>query len=258
MSFNYNHSFNKDFFISARGTFTLAKNEYVERDEPPYEYSYMSQVGQPLNNYYGYIAEGLFQSEDEIADSPTQELGTYKTQVGDIKYKDLNGDGKIDGTDKTYIGNPSVPQIIYGFGASMQYKGWDASFFFQGVAKRDIMLQGIHSFTGNTHNLMQWVVDNYWREDGANPSAEYPRLTNGSNPNTTEPSTYWLKDGSYIRLKNVELGYTWKFLRAYVAGANLLTFSKFKIWDPELNTQNGQAYPTQRTVSVGLQMTFKQ
>ena len=90
MSFNYNHSFNKDFFISARGTFTLAKNEYVERDEPPYEYSYMSQVGQPLNNYYGYIAEGLFQSEDEIADSPTQELGTYKTQVGDIKYKDLN------------------------------------------------------------------------------------------------------------------------------------------------------------------------
>ena len=256
MSFNYNHSFNKDFFISARGTFTLAKNEYVERDEPPYEYSYMSQVGQPLNNYYGYIAEGLFQSEDEIADSPTQELGTYKTQVGDIKYKDLNGDGKIDGTDKTYIGNPSVPQIIYGFGASMQYKGWDASFFFQGVAKRDIMLQGIHSFTGNTHNLMQWVVDNYWREDGANPSAEYPRLTNGSNPNTTEPSTYWLKDGSYIRLKNVELGYTWKFLRAYVAGANLLTFSKFKIWDPELNTQNGQAYPTQRTVSVGLQMTF--
>lgn len=256
MSFNYNHSFNKDFFISARGTFTLAKNQYVEKDEPPYEFAYMSQIGRPLNAYYGYIAEGLFQSEEEIESSPVQELGTYKTQIGDIKYRDLNGDNKIDGTDKTYIGNPSVPQIIYGFGASMQYKGWDASFFFQGVAKRDIMLQGIHSFTGNTHNLMQWVADNYWREDNPDFNAEYPRLTNGANPNTSEPSTYWLKDGSYIRLKNVELGYTWKFVRAYVAGSNLLTFSKFKIWDPELNTQNGQAYPTQRTVSVGLQMTF--
>lgn len=256
MSFNYNHSFSKDLFLSARGTFTYAKNQYVAKDEPPFAYSYMSQVGHPLNAYYGYVAEGLFTSDEEIANSPTQALGTYKTQVGDIKYKDLNNDGKIDGTDKTYIGNPSVPQIIYGFGASLKYKGWDASFFFQGVAKRDIMLQGIHSFTGNTHNLMQWVADNYWRADNPNPNAEYPRLSDGANPNTTEPSTYWLKDGSYIRLKNVELGYTWKFIRGYVAGANLLTFSKFKIWDPELSTSNGQAYPTQRTVTIGLQMTF--
>ena len=257
---------------------------------------YCLKVGDQVGLIYGFVYDGLYSMDEFYFDptnnlqalpwgSTAAENGTSKdaplvdengvehpktvinevsgnsnsgiaTLPGKIKFKDLNGDGKIDGTDKTYIGNPSVPQIIYGFGASMQYKGWDASFFFQGVAKRDIMLQGIHSFTGNTHNLMQWVVDNYWREDGANPSAEYPRLTNGSNPNTTEPSTYWLKDGSYIRLKNVELGYTWKFLRAYVAGANLLTFSKFKIWDPELNTQNGQAYPTQRTVSVGLQMTF--
>lgn len=256
MSFVYNHQVNKDLLITARGTFTYAANEYVEIDEPEYAYEYMSQVGRPLNAYKGLIAEGLFTSEEDIANSPAHALSSTAVKIGDIKYRDLNEDGKIDENDMTYIGNPEIPQISYGFGLSAQYKGWDAALFFQGVGKRDIMLDGIHPFAGDSQGALQWVADNYWSESNPNPNAEYPRLTNGINQNSTTRSTYWLRDGSYIRLKSVELGYTFKFMRAYLSGQNLLTFSDFKIWDPELYTTNGLKYPTQRTVTVGLQFTF--
>lgn len=256
MSAVYNHQVRKDFLVSARGTFTYAKNQYVEIDEPDFPYAYMSQVGQPLNAYKGLIAEGLFTSEEEIKNSPEQTLSSTAVKVGDIKYKDLNGDNKVDENDMTYIGNPEIPQISYGFGASINYKGLDASFFFQGVAKRSIMLSGIAPFAGDSQGVMQWVADNYWNEENPNPNAQYPRLTNGINQNSTVNSTYWLRDGSYIRLKSVELGYTYKFARIYLSGQNLLTFSKFKIWDPELYTSNGLKYPTQRTVTVGMQFTF--
>lgn len=256
MSVLYNQQIRKDFMISARGTFTYAKNEYVEIDEPNYPYDYMSQVGRPLNAYKGLIAEGLFTSEDEIKNSPEQVLSSTAVKVGDIKYKDLNGDKKIDENDMTYIGQPEIPQISYGFGASVNYKGWDASFFFQGVAKRSIMLSGIAPFAGDSQGVLQWVADNYWNEENPNPNAEYPRLTNGINQNSTVASTYWLRDGSYIRLKSVELGYTYKFMRAYLSGQNLLTFSQFKIWDPELYTGSGLKYPTQQTVTIGMQFTF--
>lgn len=255
-SFVYNHQIKKDISVSARGTFTYAKNEYVDIDEPAFPFEYMSQVGRPLNAYKGLIAEGLFTSEEEIANSPEQVLSSTKVQVGDIKYKDMNGDKKIDENDMTYIGEPEIPQISYGFGASIQCKGWDASFFFQGVAKRSIMLSGIHPFAGDSYGALQFVADNRWTEENQNPNAEYPRLSNGINQNTSTNSTYWLRDGSYIRLKSVELGYTFKFMRFYASGQNLLTFSKFKLWDPELYTSNGLKYPTQRTVTVGLQLTF--
>ncbi|MCD7926912.1 MAG: TonB-dependent receptor [Bacteroides sp.] len=256
MSAVYSHQVNKDLMITARGTFTYAKNQYVEIDEPDFPFDYMSQVGRPLNAYKGLIAEGLFTSEEEIKNHPEQVLSSTAVKVGDIKYKDLNGDNKIDENDMTYIGQPEIPQISYGFGASVNYKGWDASFFFQGVAKRSIMLNGIAPFAGDSQGVLQWVADNYWNEDNPNPNAEYPRLTNGINQNSTVASTYWLRDGSYIRLKSVELGYTYKFARVYLSGQNLLTFSKFKIWDPELYTSNGLKYPTQKTVTVGVQFTF--
>ncbi|AUI48713.1 TonB-dependent receptor [Bacteroides fragilis] len=255
MSLDYNHAVNKDFMISAKGTFTYAKNQYVEIDEPDYEFSYMSQVGRPLNQYKGYIALGLFKDQEEIDNSPKQIL-TGVVQPGDIKYADLNNDGKIDGNDQTYIGNPELPQISYGLGVSIQYKKWDASIFFQGVGKRSIMLSDIHPFGGESYGVMQFVADNRWTEANPNSEAMYPRLTNGKNNNNNPNSTYWLRDGSYIRLKNVELGYSYKFLRAYISGQNLLTFSKFKLWDPELYTSNGLKYPTQIMGSIGLQFTF--
>ena len=255
MSLDYNHAVRKDFMISAKGTFTYAKNQYMEIDEPDYEYAYMSQVGRPLNQYKGYIALGLFKDQEEIDNSPKQIL-TGVVQPGDIKYADLNNDGKIDGNDQTYIGNPELPQISYGLGVSIQYKKWDASIFFQGVGKRSIMLSDIHPFGGESYGVMQFVADNHWTEANPNPEAMYPRLTNGKNNNNNPNSTYWLRDGSYIRLKNVELGYSYKFLRAYISGQNLLTFSKFKLWDPELYTSNGLKYPTQIMGSIGLQFTF--
>lgn len=255
LSMDYNHNVNKNFTISAKGTLTYAKNQYVAIDEPDYEFAYMSQVGHPLNQYKGYVAMGLFKDQADIDNSPQQIL-TGVVQPGDIKYADLNNDGKIDGNDQTYIGNPEMPQISYGFGLSMQYKRWDASLFFQGVGKRDIMLSGIHPFAGDSYGIMQFVGDDRWTEENPNPNATYPRLTNGINGNNNPNSTYYLRDGSYIRLKNVEFGYTYKFLRAYLSGQNLLTFSKFKLWDPELYTQNGLKYPTQIMGSIGLQLTF--
>ncbi|MCY6322247.1 hypothetical protein NXV60_03140 [Bacteroides fragilis] len=118
------------------------------------------------------------------------------------------------------------------------------------------MLSDIHPFGGESYGVMQFVADNHWTEANPNPEAMYPRLTNGKNNNNNPNSTYWLRDGSYIRLKNVELGYSYKFLRAYISGQNLLTFSKFKLWDPELYTSNGLKYPTQIMGSIGLQFTF--
>lgn len=255
MTLDYNHAIKKDFIITAKGTFTYAKNEYVAIDEPDYEFAYMSQVGHPLNQYKGYIALGLFENQADIDNSPKQLLRGV-VQPGDIKYADLNKDGKIDGNDQTYIGYPEMPQISYGIGVSLQYKRWDASLFFQGVAKRSIMMGGIHPFGGESYGVLQFVADNCWTEDNPNPNALYPRLTDGANANNNPNSTYWLRDGSYIRLKNVEVGYTYKFLRAYLSGQNLLTFSKFKLWDPELYTSNGLKYPTQIMGSIGLQFTF--
>lgn len=255
ISLDLNHAISKDFFISAKGTFTYAKNKYLNIDEPLYEHKYMSQVGRPLNQYKGYIALGLFKDQADIDSSPDQVL-TGVVQPGDIKYADLNNDGKIDGNDRTFIGYPEMPQISYGFGASVQYKRWDASIFFQGVAKRSIMLGNIHPFGGESYGVMSFIAKNRWTEDNPNVNAEYPRLTNGQNPNNNPYSTYWLRDGSYLRLKNVEVGYTYKFLRAYITGQNLLTFSKFKLWDPELYSTNGLKYPTQIMGSIGLQFTF--
>ena len=255
MSLDYNHTINKDFTISAKGTFTYAKNQYKAIDEPDYEFSYMSQVGRPLNQYKGYIALGLFKDQEDIDNSPKQIL-TGVVQPGDIKYADLNKDGKIDGNDQTYIGYPELPQISYGFGFSLQYKKWDFSMFFQGVAKRSIMIGDIHPFGGESYGVMQYVADNCWTEENPNSNALYPRLTNGKNNNNNPYSTYWLRDGSYLRLKNAEIGYTYKFLRAYLSGQNLLTFSKFKLWDPELYTTNGLKYPTQIMGAIGLQLTF--
>lgn len=255
LSLDYNHVVNKNFSISGKGTLTYAKNKYMDIDEPDYEFEYMSQVGRPLNQYKGYIALGLFKDQADIDNSPTQIL-TGVVQPGDIKYSDLNNDGKIDGNDQTYIGNPEMPQISFGFGLSMQYKKWDASLFFQGVGKRDIMLSGIHPFAGDSYGIMQFVAEDRWTEENQNPNASYPRLTNGINANNNPNSTYYLRDGSYLRLKNVEVGYSYKFLRAYISGQNLLTFSSFKLWDPELYTQNGLKYPTQIMGSIGLQLTF--
>lgn len=254
-SINYQHVINSDFTISVKGNFTYAKNELLARDEPQLPYPYLSDIGHPLNREKGLIAIGLFKDEADVANSPEQ---TYAVDVlpGDIKYKDLNDDGRIDDLDKTQIGDPRIPQITYGFGTSVKYKKFDFSIFFQGVAKTSIALKDIHPFGGTYYSVFKFIADDHWSVDSPNPGASYPRLSNGKNANNHQMSTYWLRDGAFCRLKNAEVGFSHKFLRLYLSGQNLLTFSKFKLWDPELGSGRGLSYPNLKMVTIGAQLNF--
>ena len=258
LNVEYNKAFSKDLVVSVRGSFTYAKNELLEADEPVYpeNEAYRSEVGKPLNRYTGLIALGLFEDEADVANSPEQTFSP-NLKPGDIKYKDLNGDGKIDSNDMMEIGDPTVPQIVYGFGGSFQYKHLDFSIFFQGVAKTSLMMQNIHPFTSDQTTLLDFIAKDYWTEDNPNPNAEYPRLiSNLDSHNNFQPSTYWLRNGAFLRLKNVEIGYTYKMARLFLSGQNLLTFSPFKHWDPELGGGKGLTYPNLRVATIGLQLTF--
>lgn len=262
-SIEYNKQFNKDLWISSRGTFTFARNRVEKWDEPLFmEYPQLLQVGRSLNTHVGYIAERLFIDDADVAAHPEQDF-REKPRGGDIKYKDLpNKDGeyngKIDSNDRMPIGYPTIPEIVYGFGVNAGYKGFDLGVFFQGVANTSMMLSGFHPFgTQYNRNALKFIAEDRWTPTNQNIYARYPRLTKIDHQNNTVGSTYWLRDGAFLKLKNAEIGYTYKNMRFYVSGQNLLTFSKFKLWDPEMGGGNGLKYPTQRTFNVGIQVTFK-
>jgi hypothetical protein len=254
----YNKAVNKDLVISVQGTFTYAHNEVTAKDEPNYQYDYQKLIGKPINSIYGYVAAGLFKDQAEIDAWPKQEFGAI-VRPGDIKYKDLNGDGVIDGKDMTSLGYPTIPEITYGLGASIQWKNFDFSFFFQGVTNVAIEMRNHHPFVTNQYsgyNMQMWIAKDHWTPENQNVNAAYPRLSSSWNVNNTQTSSFWIKDGSYLRLKNIELGYTIKSFRVYASGTNLFTLSPFKYWDPELGSGNGLKYPLQRQVKIGLQYNF--
>ena len=258
LNIEYNKAFSRDLIVSLKGSFTYAKNTLLEADEPSYpeEEAYRSEIGKPLNRYTGLIAMGLFKDEADVENSPEQTFSP-NLKPGDIKYKDLNGDGKIDSNDMTEIGDPTVPQIVYGFGGSVQYKNFDFSVFFQGVAKTSLMMQNMHPFTSDQTTLLDFIAKDYWTEENPNPNAEYPRLiSNLDSHNNFMNSTYWLRSAAFLRLKNIEIGYTYKVARLFISGQNLLTFSPFKHWDPELGGGKGLTYPNLRVATIGLQLTF--
>ena len=261
ISVDYNKAFSKDLILSLRGTFTYAHNEIVEMDEPKYKWAYQYKAGHPINSIQCLIAEGLFRDEEEIASSPSQDIyaTTYPIRPGDVKYRDLNDDKIIDDNDMCWTGNPTVPEIIYGFGFSLKYKGFDCSAFFQGQGKVSILMYNYHPFaTAATpgSGLMQWIADEHWSEDDPNPKALYPRLSPLWNNNNTKASTLYVRNGKMLRLKTAEIGYTYKTMRVYVSGTNLLTFAPFKYWDPEKGSGNGLGYPLQRTYNLGFQFNF--
>lgn len=261
ISVDYNKAFSKDLILSLRGTFTYAHNEIVEMDEPKYKWDYQYKAGHPINSINCLIADGLFRDEEEIANSPSQDIyaTTYPIRPGDVKYKDLNGDNIIDDNDMCWTGNPTVPEIIYGFGFSLKYKGFDCSAFFQGQGKISIIMYNYHPFaTAATpgSGLMKWIADEHWSEDNPDPNAKYPRLSPLWNNNNTKSSTLYVRNGKMLRLKTAEIGYTYKMMRVYVSGTNLLTFAPFKYWDPEKGSGNGLGYPLQRTYNLGFQFNF--
>ena len=262
IALDYNKQITKDFFLSFKGTLTYAHNTILERDEPPFQlYPNLSSVGYSRGQHLVYVADGLFRDQADVDSHAEQTLG-YIPQPGDIKYvdqPDANGncDGIINTNDRVYMGYPEDPEIVYGFGPSFRYKKFDFSFFFQGAARVSIMMNGIHPFGAEgTRNVLQFIADDYWSETNQNIYAEYPRLSKRDNENNTKASTYWQRNGAFLKLKNLEVGFNHKFFRVYLRGSNLLTFSPFKYWDPEMGSGSGLSYPTQRVFNVGVQFSI--
>lgn len=276
LSLEYQKSWKKDFWTSARANFTYATSEYLVYDEPAYKEPWRSRIGYPISQRWGYIAERLFVDDAETLSAPKQEISTYPYGGGDIKYTDVNGDGRITVADQVPIGLPTEPEIVYGFGISTGYKGVDFSLFFQGLANESFWINGAYTspFVNNTA-LLKVYADDYWSESNSKIYATWPRLSYDRNTNNVgvlgandAPSfynTWFMRDGSFLRLKSVELGYTipgkWKSqlhinnLRLYLSGTNLFLWSKFKLWDVEMG-ENGLGYPIQRVVNVGLNLSF--
>ncbi|MCF3108747.1 TonB-dependent receptor [Niabella sp. CC-SYL272] len=268
----YDKNFQSGFWLLVNGTFTYASSKYKKYEEPDYSNTpWRSRVGLKLSQPMGLIAERLFIDEEEVQNSPRQLFGEYG--AGDIKYKDINGDGQIDFDDMVPIGYPTVPEIIYGGGFTAGYKSFDLSLFFQGSARSSFFIdpEKITPFVNQgQRGVLQYIADDYWSENNRNINAFWPRLSeyviqNNGQPSKNVYSTHWLRDGSFVRLKSAEFGYTLpdrlskkarvdKF-RLYLSGTNLLLWSKFKMWDPEM-AGNGLGYPVQRVINFGLSATF--
>ena len=263
-SIDFNKSFTPDFWLTGRFNFTYATNKYVEVDEPNYsDTPWKSLVGQKIGQQTGYLAERLFVDDNEVANSPYQ---AGDAMGGDIKYRDINNDYVIDSYDMVPIGYPIYPEIVYGFGLSSGFKKIDVSFFFQGLTNESFWIdQGKTAPFVGQQQLLKVYADDHWSESNRDLYALWPRLTNITNSNNNRTSTWFMQDGSFLRLKSAEIGYSlpgkitnrilMQNLRFYVSGTNLLTFSKFKLWDPEM-AGNGLGYPVQKVINFGLQITL--
>ena len=283
----YNKRINKDWVIALRGNVTFNKDKWIQGELPEQKYEWMNQYGHNINGVKGYVAEGLF-TQAEIDDMARWEslsdankaitpkpfasqFGTVK--AGDIKYKDLNNDGQIDAYDQTYISRGDVPTTVYGFGFTVGWKDLSVGMMFQGVAGAERVLNGssVNPFNGGggSGNLYSDIGDR-WTEENPDQNAFYPRLSYGSettsNINNFQKSTWWVRNMNFLRLKTLQISYNlpkpWvnkvhlKNAAVYVMGTNLFTLSRFKLWDPELNTDNGASYPNTTSYSVGINFTF--
>lgn len=283
----YNKRINKDWVIALRGNVTFNKDKWIQGELPEQKYEWMNQYGHNINGVKGYVVEGLF-TQTEIDDMARWEslsdankaitpkpfasqFGTVK--AGDIKYKDLNNDGQIDAYDQTYISRGDVPTTVYGFGFTVGWKDLSVGMMFQGVAGAERVLNGssVNPFNGGggSGNLYSNIGDR-WTEENPDQNAFYPRLSYGSettsNINNFQKSTWWVRNMNFLRLKTLQISYNlpkpWvnkvhlKNAAVYVMGTNLFTLSRFKLWDPELNTDNGASYPNTTSYSVGINFTF--
>lgn len=280
-SLEYNKQFGNKFSMSFRGTFSYNKSKIIENGEPQKLYTWLDHRGHPLNAVYGLNAERLYTLDDDVDGDGfiTTGDGDYPTQYGqimpgDIKYTDLNKDGQIDSYDVKRIGNGDVPPLTYGFGVSSRYGNFELSLFFQGQSGADMLIGGssIQPFVGDGgEGNLYAIAKNRWTLENDDPYALYPRLSYSASgigqSNNTQASTWWLREVDFIRLKTVELGYNLPEnlisryeidnVRLYMRGTNLLTFSNFDLWDPELTTSvNGGGYPNTKVVSLGINVSF--
>lgn len=276
MSLTVNKQINQDWFVSGLANYTYARSKVIEMDEPASKVgTYRAATGHPVGQLFGLVAEGLF-TEDDFdengvlkPDIPAQNFSDMsKLRPGDIKYRDMNGDGEITALDETAIGGTRIPEIVYGFGANIRYRSVDFGFFMQGTANTYQILGGETWLPASVLGAGSIFsnIDDRWTVDNPSQNVFWPRMGEAQSENNNQRSTWWLRDMSFLRLKNIELGYTFprdwtsqvgvKSARLFVRGSNLLTFSKFKLWDPELETTDGLKYPIMKSVSVGLNINF--
>lgn len=278
---DYNKTLSNKGWVQARANLTFARSKYTAYEEMTWRNEpWKSHIGQPIYQAWGYIAEGLFIDDADVENSP-QQFGDY--MAGDIKYRDVNGDGVITEADMVPIGYPTLPEINYGFGATFGYANWDFSFFFQGIARESFWInytevspffQNIDGGAGGDYdknkmttfnNLAKVIADNHWSEDNRDAYAMWPRLSTTVVNNNNTTNTWFMRDGSFIRLKQVEIGYNFSKrliqkigmsnCRVYASGTNLFSISKFKDWDAEM-AGKGLGYPLQRVYNIGLNLTF--
>ncbi|MDD4490552.1 MAG: SusC/RagA family protein, partial [Paludibacter sp.] len=286
-SVEYDKKIGKDWIISVRGNITYNKDQWINSDQPAQLYSWMNKRGSNVNGLFGLVANGLYSQDEidqinawealpevdkeQIARPFPAQFGAL--QAGDIKYVDLNNDGKIDAYDEKWIGQGDVPKMIYGFGFNVQYKNVAFGMLLQGTSGAERMLSGssIQPFKGDGGggNLFSNIYDR-WTTDNPRQDVFYPRLAYGSdkadNMNNFKPSTWWIKDVDFLRLKTMQISYNlpskWagsvglQNISVYCMGTNLLTLSSFKLWDPELNTGQGTSYPNIASMSIGLNIGF--
>ncbi|MBE8714064.1 SusC/RagA family TonB-linked outer membrane protein [Sphingobacterium hungaricum] len=271
----YMHTVNSNLWFQGRGTFTFAKGEYLYFEEPNYDHEYLSLIGLDATQRRGYIAERLFIDDEEVFNSPQQSFAGV-LMGGDIKYLDVNGDGVVNANDIVPIGYPTTPQINFGFGLTTGIKQFDFSFFFSGMSRTsmhinatagDALNSGSAPFGSMTapNAVLQAWADSHWSEDNRDIYAMWPRLSQNPLENNTQTSTYWMRNGAFLRLKQVELAYTLndnftrrfkiERFRIYATGSNLFNFSSFDLWDPEMGGA-GLRYPLQKVFNLGILMTL--
>jgi TonB-linked SusC/RagA family outer membrane protein len=267
------YAFENGLKVGLTGNFTYAKNKLVNIFElaSTFDNPNSRRTGRPLDTRFGYNALGLFQQSDDtngnglidLSEYPVTQFGTLRP--GDIKYEDVNGDGKIDFNDIKVIGKSSTPQIVYGFSPELSFKGFDLNVLFQGATNANTFLNGQANFPFlNGGSALKATLD-YWTPQ--NPDAKYPRVLPAPSSNSDQTSNYWVRNGSYLRMKSAELGYTLptklvsaiklQSIRVYVSGQNLITWTKdLKDFDPEISASNGNYYPQQRVYTFGLNVNF--
>lgn len=247
-----------------QGNVSFARNKIIFMDEEAKPYSYLYNTGQPLGQLYGLTAIGFFQSQDDIDNSPKQ-FG--KLIPGDLKYKDLNGDGIINDNDAGPIGRTAIPEIFYGMSLSLQWKNFDLSCLFQGAGNVNVILNNQAAYEFWNHgNVMEQHLGRWTPATAA--TATYPALHYSVNANNHRLSSFFMKDASYTRLKNIEAGYTFKgsgikravgisSVRLFANAQNVFTWDKVGgTFDPEMPSGNGAVYPQQRVINFGTSIDF--
>jgi hypothetical protein len=248
------------FTYGISGNFTYAKSKIIFIDEAPGVLGYQKQTGRPLNTYLLYQAIGIFRTQDEISKLPH----LNGAQPGDLIYADYNGDGKITADDQVRTKYGNIPEITYGVVLNGGYKNFDLSAVFAGQSH---VSQYVLPESGTVGNFYSSWADNRWSP--TNTNGTYPRVDTRASASVNGGlynSTFWLNDASFLRLKNVELGYNFssdwlarvkmQSLRVYVNAFNLFTITKVKDYDPEGNSSSGQFYPQQRIINVGVNVRF--